>query len=183
VIRKSLLPLLVIFLMGLLMAGCGQKSEAEGRAGGQGLVVGSRTGDLAPDFSLQRIDGGTLDLASLKGKAVLIDFWDTWCPPCRRAMPHLQEISEAYAGDLVVIGVAMGRDGEEKVRSYVKNNGLTFEFVLADAPNYTVLRDYGGVQSIPTTFLVDRQGVIRNVWTGALPKAEYEKAVRSVLGV
>jgi peroxiredoxin len=169
--------------MGLLMAGCGQKSEAEGRAGGQGLVVGSRTGDLAPDFSLQRIDGGTLDLASLKGKAVLIDFWDTWCPPCRRAMPHLQEISEAYAGDLVVIGVAMGRDGEEKVRSYVKNNGLTFEFVLADAPNYTVLRDYGGVQSIPTTFLVDRQGVIRNVWTGALPKAEYEKAVRSVLGV
>jgi peroxiredoxin len=147
------------------------------------MVVGARKGNLAPDFNLKKIHGGQLELSSLKGKAVLIDFWDTWCPPCRKALPHLQEISDAYADDLVVVGIAMGRDGEKKVRDYVEQNNLTFPMVLADAPQYSVMRDFGGIQSIPTTFLIDRDGVIQEIWTGAMPKAEYEKAVRKVLGV
>lgn len=185
--KYKLLSLVGFLIVSGLVGGCSKdpatESSNQGSAGQSGLVVGARQGNLAPDFNLKRIDGGTLELSSLKGKAVLIDFWDTWCPPCRKAMPHLQEISETYAGDLVVVGVAMGRDGEAKVQSYVRDNGLTFEFVLADAPQYTVMRDFGGVQSIPTTFLVDREGVIRNIWTGAMPKAEYEKAVKQVLGV
>ena len=186
--------LLILISAAISGGGCGKDSATEdssadmsgsGKSGTDhaGLVIGPLKGNLAPNFNLKRIAGGSLELDSLKGKAVLIDFWDTWCPPCRRALPHLQEISEAYAGDLVVVGVAMGRDGEAKVRSYIKDNGLTFEFVLADAPNYTVMRDFGGVQSIPTTFLLNRDGVIQNIWTGAMPKAEYEKAVRLALGV
>ena len=179
----SVLLIALIFLP----AGCSKDTETENHASETAaisdLVVGAAKGNLAPNFNLKKIDGGQLELSSLKGKAVLIDFWDTWCPPCRKALPHLQEISDAYAGDLVVVGVAMGRDGEDKVRAYVQDNNLTFEFVLADAPQYTVMRDFGGVQSIPTTFLVDRDGVIQNIWTGAMPKAEYEKAVRTVLGV
>ena len=77
----------------------------------------------------------------------------------------------------------MGREGREKVQSFVAENNLTFEFVMADAPQYTVFKNYGGVQSIPTTFLVDREGVIRNVWSGERTQAVYEKAVRAALGV
>lgn len=194
--RKFYLPgtVLALFLIILLASGCSKDSSSDAgsaelatsgkvNVAESGPVVGPRQGNLAPNFKLQRLDGGTLELGSLKGKAVLIDFWDTWCPPCRKALPHLQEISETYSGDLVVVGVAMGRDGADKVRSYVAQNELTFEFVLADAPQYTVMRDFGGVQSIPTTFLLDREGVIHKIWTGAMPKAEYEKAVRQVLGV
>ena len=188
--KLNLLGVLIFLLLATMMTGgCSKDStsdspqQATSGNSESGLVVGPRQGNLAPNFNLKRIDGGNLELSSLKGKAVLIDFWDTWCPPCRKALPHLQEISDTYAEDLVVVGVAMGRDGEAKVQSYVKDNGLTFEFVLADAPQYTVMRDFGGVQSIPTTFLLDRDGVIRNIWTGAMPKAEYEKAVKQVLGV
>jgi peroxiredoxin len=190
-----LLTLTLILSVGLLMSGCSndtetaentqaaaQTSEQGGAVQGD-LVVGPLKGNLAPNFNLKNIHGGTVELASLKGKAVLIDFWDTWCPPCRRALPHLQELSEAYAADLVVVGVAMGRDGEAKVKSYVEENNLDFTFVMADAPQYQVMRDFGGVQSIPTTFLVDREGVIRQIWTGAMPKAAYEEAVRQVIGV
>jgi len=182
---------LVLFSL-VLAGGCSQKSDsgedgtkagpATGTGASSGLVVGARIGNLAPDFQLKRLAGGNLKLSSLRGKIVILDFWDTWCPPCRRALPHLQELSQTYAGDLVVVGVAMGRDGEAKVRSYIKENGLTFEFVLADAPQYQVMRDFGGIRSIPTTFLLDRDGVIKNIWTGAMPKAEYEKGVRQLLG-
>lgn len=192
-LRKVILLTLTAACTLTLIAGCGNKTEAEkagsassaasGPSPASGLTTGPNVGNLAPDFKLQRIDGGTIELSSLKGKAVIIDFWDTWCPPCKRAMPTLQQLSEAYAGDLVIVGVAMGRDGVAKVRSFVEQNHLTFEFALADAPQYKVLRDYGGVQSIPTTFLLDRDGVIRNVWTGEMPHATYESAIRAALGV
>lgn len=189
VMRKVLfLTLTVSFVLALsLTAGCGSKTEADSKGASgvdtSGLVTGASVGNLAPDFKLENINGGSIELSSLKGKVVIIDFWDTWCPPCKRAMPTLQQLSQSYEGDLVIVGVALGRDGVAKVRSFVEEKGLTFQFALADAPQYTVLRDYGGVQSIPTTFLVDRDGVIRNIWTGEMPQATYEGAIRTALGV
>jgi len=193
-LSKSKLALIIMILLaGSLMAGCSGNHDAENtqQANEQatqddatsGLVTGAQVGNLAPNFTLKNISGGDLSLTSLKGKAVIIDFWDTWCPPCRRAMPTLQAISETYSDDLVIVGVAMGREGEEKVRKYVQDNGLTFEFVLADAPQYSVMSDFGGIKSIPTTFLVDRQGVIRKIWTGEMTRAVYENEVKAVLGI
>ena len=186
-VKRTLVINSLVFLLALvLVTGCSgdqeQASAGDTAAHSGQAVIGANVGNLAPDFSLQDLAGGRISLSEHKGKVVLIDFWDTWCPPCRRALPRLQELSDAYAGDLVVIGVAMGRDGEAKVRSYVESNQLTFPFALADAPQYSVLRDYGGVQSLPTTFLVDREGIIRQVWTGEKPKAVYEKAVRLAMG-
>jgi peroxiredoxin len=181
--RKSLTLLNILSLaLLLIIVGCtGGNDDSAGDTGSQ--VVGPDVGNLAPDFNLKDLAGGYLSLSDHKGKAVLIDFWDTWCPPCRKAMPHLQELSEIYQDDLVVVGVALGREGEAKVRTFVEQNKLTFPFVLADAPDYTVLRDYGGIQSIPTSVLVDREGVIRQIWAGAQSKATYEKGIRQVLGV
>lgn len=174
-------------LLGLMVfSGCGDKTADDGgtadtgTAGGTAAVIGAgaRVGGPVPDFQLKRIDGGTLQLSSLEGKAVLVDFWDTWCPPCRAAMPHLQEISTTYADDLVVVGVAFGRQGEAAVAKFVKDNGLTFEFVLADQK---VITDFGGLDSIPTTFLVDRNGVVVKKWVGGQSKSAYESAVKAVV--
>ncbi len=144
-------------------------------------TVGAKAGNIAPDFDLKNLEGGNLKLSSLRGKIVIIDFWDTWCPPCRRALPALQALADEYADDLVVVGVAFGRDGEAKVRSYVKENNLTFPMVLTD-PQFQVVQDFGNFQGIPTTFLVDRRGIIVKQWSGGHTRAEYEAAVKEVLG-
>jgi peroxiredoxin len=180
---SQVLVLVTIFLI-TLAAGCGGGDEAPtaeagseaGTVAESGGRVGAAKGDLAPDFTLKRLDGTALTLSDLRGKAVIVDFWDTWCPPCRRALPHLEELSQTYRDDLVVVGVAFGQEGEAKVRSYVQERGLTFEMVLYD-PESTILSDFGGIQSIPTTFLIDAQGVIREKWVGAADKASYENAV------
>ncbi len=145
------------------------------------LVIGGEVGNLAPDFDLENIAGGRLQLSSLRGKAVIIDFWDTWCPPCRKALPSLEAVSKAYPDDLVVIGVAFRREGIEKVRQYVSENKLTFPMVVADK-KFQVAKDFGGVQSIPTTFMVDRNGVITEVWVGGHSQAEYDAGVKKALG-
>ncbi|RKZ17295.1 hypothetical protein DRQ50_05145 [bacterium] len=157
-------------LMLLIAAGCGSNAE-----------TGSQVGNMAPDFNLERVDGGQLTLSELRGKAVLIDFWDTWCPPCREAMPHLQALSVEHAADLEVVGVAIGREGKEAVAKFVQQRGLTFPIVLIDG-EYKTAADFGGVQSIPTTILVDREGIIRRIWVGGQSKQEYAKGLQEVLG-
>ncbi len=160
------------------------KTSSEGSAASEGKIAGkfgSKIGDVAPDFTLKRLTGNDLSLSDFRGKAVLVDFWDTWCPPCRRAMPHLQELSEIYDDQLVVIGVAFGREGLAKVQSYVAQNNLTFEMVIFDESS-SILQDFGGIQSLPTTFMIDADGVIRNRWVGAADKKTYEKAIVAAIG-
>jgi peroxiredoxin len=185
----SLISLLGLVLLSACSGDNGESSEhaadvAASEAGPDnptGAVVGGNKGNLAPNFNLKNIAGGQLALSSLRGKAVLVDFWDTWCPPCRKALPALDAISQAYPDDLVVVGVAFGRDGEEKVRQYVAQNNLTFPMVLTDE-NFQVAKDFGGVQSIPTTFLIDRNGLIVEKWVGGHSREVYEAGVKKVLG-
>lgn len=184
-LNKSLV--LVAFLILTSLSACGNQQEDQEKGKSPeakvpaGTVVGANKGDLAPDFNLKNIAGGQLELSSLRGKAVIIDFWDTWCPPCRKALPHLEAISESYADDLVVVGVAFGRYGESKVQEFVAQNHLTFPMVLADQ-EFKVAKDFGGVQSIPTTFLLDRNGVILEKWVGGHSREEYEAAVKKAIG-
>ncbi len=190
VLKKPILVLVVAILAcgALALSGCGSETEqaevAEGKAATEAQAaapVAAEKGSKAPDFTLQKIHGGELKLSSLRGKAVIVDFWDTWCPPCRKALPHLQELSETYSDDLVVVGVAIGREGVEKVRAYTKEHGLTFEMVLLNNDT-KLINDFGGIQSIPTTFLIDGDGVIQEKWVGAFGRETYEKAVKAVIG-
>ncbi len=167
-IAKLSIPTLICLL--LLIAGCGESPD-----------VGSSVGNLAPEFDLERIDGGQMKLSDLRGQVVLIDFWDTWCPPCREAMPHLQALSVEYENELEVVGVAIGRDGKAAVAKFVQDRGLTFPVVLIDE-QYQTAQDFGGIQSIPTTILVDGKGVIRHVWVGGQSKHAYEQVIKQVLG-
>jgi len=180
---------MMILVVGMFtISGCGNDSE-NGESGSDNTASQAQAaapaaagkGSPAPDFTLKKIDGGELQLSSLRGKAVIVDFWDTWCPPCRKAMPHLQELSVTYSDDLVIVGVALGREGEAKVRSFVQNHGITFEMVMFNN-DQKLIDSFGGIQSIPTTFLIDADGIIREKWVGGYDKAEYERAIKLVLG-
>lgn len=166
-----------------VFSGCGNEAEtSESQNQDQAAApVKFGKGNPSPDFNLKRLEGGELRLSSLKGKAVIVDFWDTWCPPCRKAMPHLQELSVQYADDLVVVGVAMGREGEAKVRKFTQDRGLTFEMVMFNK-DPQLIEDFGGIRSIPTTILIDPEGIVREVWVGGFGKETYEAALKTVLG-
>jgi peroxiredoxin len=183
--RKTVFITSALFLvLGMwIISGCGNEAEnADTESSDQAATPAKfGKGSPAPDFTLKNLDGSELQLSSLRGKAVILDFWDTWCPPCRKAMPHLQELSVEYADDLVIVGVAMGREGEGKVRKFVQDRGLTFEMVMFNN-DPQLIRNYGGIQSIPTTFLIDREGIIREIWVGAFGKPTYESGVKAVIG-
>jgi peroxiredoxin len=144
--------------------------------------AGSRPqeGFVAPDFVLHTLDGQEIALATLRGKAVLINFWATWCPPCRTEMPAIQQVHEQYRDQgLVVLAISLQqRDAE--TAAFVEEMGLTFP----------ILRDSGGsvsdvyrVTSLPTTFFLDRDGVIHDVEVGGpLSRPLIESKVAPLLG-
>jgi len=160
------------------LAGCGSSDDSAQKTSAPSVEVGVNEGQAAPTFSLERVDGGQLDLADLRGKTVLLDFWDTWCPPCRKALPHLEEISREHPEDFVVVGVALGQRGRTTVQAFVDKGGFSFPFVFG---NVDVFGKFG-VQGLPTTFLLDKDGVIRKKWVGGYPKAAYEQEITKVLG-
>jgi thiol-disulfide isomerase/thioredoxin len=127
-----------------------------------------RVGALAPDFELQNLAGETIKLSELRGKPVLINFWATWCSPCRLEMPDIQKIYEIYQGDFLVL--AVNADEQERiVAKFAKDIGITFEVLLdpgGDVQSIYQLRGY------PTTFLVDGEGVIRVQHIGLLHQAQ-----------
>jgi thiol-disulfide isomerase/thioredoxin len=120
---------------------------------------------MAPPFSITTTDGQRVSLDELKGKAVLIDFWATWCAPCREALPHMREIAKKFEGQpLVVLSVSLD-DDEQKWKEFVANNGMTW-------PQY---RDGGfkgpiatlfAVRAIPQTFTIDADGVLQDQHIG-----------------
>jgi len=135
---------------------------------------------VAPDFALRDLEGKVVRLADYKGKVVLVDFWATWCGPCRRELPHLKALQDRFGKQgFVVLGISVDHQGQERVRSFVRKNGVTWPTLLADA---TVLADYGDVRAIPTKFLIDRQGRVAGRLMGYATEKELEAAIRPLLG-
>lgn len=119
-------------------------------------------GKPAPDFTFQTLEGKTVQLSSLRGKKVVLDFWATWCPPCRMEIPHFVQLTSEHAGDeLVIIGIS--DEDPEKLRAFAKDNKVNYAFATAagDLP-----QPYSEITGIPTTFFIDRQGIIKSVTVG-----------------
>ena len=113
---------------------------------------------LAPDFSLKTLEGQEMTLASLKGKVVLIDFWATWCGPCRESIPHLVDLYKKYREKgFEVIGVSVDKDAAEMVRRFTKSMDIPYPILIGSEE---VTRSYA-VTALPTTFLIDREGNIQ----------------------
>jgi thiol-disulfide isomerase/thioredoxin len=116
----------------------------------------------APTFSVRGLDGKTLRLSDYKGKPVVLDFWATWCVPCRASMPQLSEMQERYREQgLVVLGLALDDESPNQLRRYADQLRIRFRLGLADE---RVLNLYGPIRSIPTTIFINRRGeMVRRV--------------------
>lgn len=149
-----------------------------------GLTPAPREGFLAPDFTLDTLTGEKIHLRDLKGSAVIINLWATWCPPCRAEMPALQKVSVEYAErGLVVLAVNMtAQDNLGDINTFVKDFQLTMP-VLLDGDG-SVSSDYQA-KALPTTFFIDQDNVIKKVVIGgplpeSLLRIEAEKLLEDV---
>jgi thiol-disulfide isomerase/thioredoxin len=138
-----------------------------------------KTYPQAPDFILKDLEGKDIRLSDHKGKVVLIDFWATWCPPCRKGIPELVEMQKKYGADkLIVLGINVDQGDADKVREFARDYQINYP-VLFYTPD--VISAYGGIEAIPTTFIVDKQGQVRQWVQGYRPKEFFTRFVDSLL--
>jgi peroxiredoxin len=145
-------------------------------SGGNLRQDGSMVGKKAPDFSLKGLDGKTVKLSSLKGKVVILDFWATWCPPCRAEIPDFIELQKQYGKKgLVIIGIAL--DKKDAVEKFVKSNKINYKVVIGDNE---ISGTYGGVEAIPTTFVIAKNQIIMKQYVGQTQKSVFEKDIKEL---
>ena len=134
----------------------------------------------APDFTLESLDGKSMRLSDLRGKAVLLNFWATWCGPCKIETPWLVELQNQYGSQgLQVIGVAMDDSGKEDIAKFAKDMGVNYPVLLGKE---AVGDAYGGVPALPETFFIGRDGKIVDKIIGLKGKAEIEDSIKKALG-
>jgi thiol-disulfide isomerase/thioredoxin len=137
-------------------------------------------GKVAPDFTLKDIHGQPVKLSDFNGKVVLLNFWATWCGPCKLEIPWFMEFEQKYKDKgFAVIGVAMDDEGWEVVKPYLERQKVNYRVVVG---NDKVSDAYGGVDSLPTTFVLDRQGKVVSTHVGLVRRSEYSDEIEGLLG-
>ncbi len=137
-------------------------------------------GFRAPDFELSDLNGQRVRLSALRGKPILLNFWASWCPPCRKEMPDLQEFFSAYGDRISVVGVNWN-DHVETVREFLTQYGITYINLLDADGRVFVLYELTG---LPTSFFIDEAGIIRGQWLGTMSAADmiaaFQKTTRAL---
>jgi len=161
----------IVVLAGMLVAAAVAVAVAGGPAELTAMLLRPmpEAGRRAPDFTLPALSGESLTLSAFEGRPVLINFWASWCPPCREEMPHLQAAAEANP-ELVVLAVDATHTERsvEQVAAFVEEFGLTFPVAL---DRDGAVNDQYLVRALPTSYFVDRSGIIRVKYLGALTPA------------
>ncbi|MCI0707518.1 MAG: TlpA family protein disulfide reductase [Ignavibacteriae bacterium] len=135
----------------------------------------------APDFTLKTSDGKTVQLSKLKGKVVLVNFWATWCGPCKAEIPDFMEVYSSYKSKgFEIVGIALDEEGWEVVKPYSDKQKINYPIVLGDGP---LAYKYGGIEAIPTSFLVDQDGYIVGKRIGLLQKELLENSLKKLLAL
>jgi len=165
----SRVALLVILTLVMLITGCQSSSETPGETSSTTPVEGDWAGNLAPDFRLQNLEGQTVSLGDLRGSPVMLNFWATWCGPCRYEMPYLQQVYEEWSGKgLVLLAIDIG-ENPSLVKGFLEMNNLDLPVLLDTEKN--VAEEYD-IRGIPTTFFVDKDGIIQEKIVGSFPSKE-----------
>jgi peroxiredoxin len=149
------------------------------RHDGPGFAPKLASSTVAPDFSLESLDGKTVRLSDLRGKAVLLNFWATWCGPCKIEMPWFVELQNQYAAQgLQIVGVAMDDASKEDIAKFAKDMGVNYPILIGKD---SVSDQYGGVPALPESFLIGRDGKIVDKILGLRGKAEIEDSIKKAL--
>ena len=136
-------------------------------------------GEEVPEIRATTLDGTRLTSEDLHGKVVLVNFWATWCPPCRFEMPGFQRVYEDKRDKgFVIVGLSTDRAGEQVVRDFLAERGITYPVAMAPA---SVVQAFGGVQALPSSFLIDRQGRVRQEVKGVFAEPMLRMAVNQLL--
>jgi peroxiredoxin len=163
--RTFLANTLVILL---LVFGCTSKAEKNELASGR-----------APDFALKNLEGNTLRLENLRGKVVLLNFFTTWCGPCRQEIPDFVRLYKKYKDQgLEIVGISLDMEGASLLIPFARQYGINYPIVLGTR---NVVEDYGGVTGIPTSFFIDRNGNVAGHFIGVLAARVLEKTVLELL--
>ena len=176
--KRNALVFVALFVAILAMLASGKYLDRT-RKHGPLKLVGNVQGLPAPDFQLPSLDGAKVKLSDFRGKAVLLNFWATWCPPCKVEMPWFADLQKEYGKDgLVILGVAMDDSEPDKIAQFASEIGVNYPILLGTDQ---VSDDYGNVQYLPTSFYISRDGTIVDKMTGLLDRKDIEEAVKKTL--
>ncbi len=134
---------------------------------------------IAPDFALTSTDGREIKLSDFRGKVVVLDFWATWCPPCKAEIPDFIKLYSQYKNDgFQMLGVSLDQGGLHDVVPFIKSHGINYPIVLGTDE---VVSAYGGIRGIPTTFVIDKKGYVRGAFEGYRQASVFENLVKQLL--
>jgi len=168
---SKFLPIRLKQVLPILFAACASLLPTSSRA--------EQTGKAAPEWQLSDVNGKPLKLADFKGKVVVLDFWATWCPPCRAEIPGLVALQKKYADQgLTIIGVSVDEQGPAVVKPFIQRFAINYPVVMS---NEKVLADYGGISAIPTTFIIDRDGNVVSAHQGYTDQATFDSEITPLL--
>jgi len=155
----------------LVLAACGRAAPPP--------AAGAASAKSVPEFTLTDVEGKEFHLADTNGTVRLVDFWATWCAPCREEIPMFKDLHATYAAQgFHLVGIAMDDEGVSVVKPFVDENKLPYPTLIG---NNAVAESFGGVVGLPSAFLVDRNGKIVDSWVGAVPRSVLEKRIKSLL--
>ncbi|MDA0746360.1 MAG: TlpA disulfide reductase family protein [bacterium] len=172
--RRLLLVLAVGFALAAIGIGWSATKESPKGKKGTGRAV-------AAEFELKDLDGNLVRLSDFEGQVRIVDFWATWCPPCRAEIPHFRALYEKYKDQgVAVIGISLDRGGVDVVREFVNREKVNYPTVMGDAKT---VKAYGNVQSIPTTFVIDQDGRIYRKYVGYRDQDVFEEDIKVLLNI
>lgn len=169
--KRIIGSLAAVVVLSLAFSACSRVTHADVRAENKRKV--------APDFSLKDATGQNVKLSDLKGDVVLLNFWATWCGPCQIEIPWFVDFQQTYKDrKFAVVGVSLDDDGWKSVKPYVEQRKINYRVVVGTEQ---VSQLYGGIDSLPTTFLIDRSGRIAAMHTGLISKSTYKDEILKLL--